>query len=239
MNKNFKLILGVIYTICLVILLIVLFRYFDFNNLSDYAFIQETSRDLIEYKNKNLLFFVISFFIFSVLWVFFLGFASPVALVAGFIFGKWYGTIISIFAFSLGSCLLYLFVKAYFYRFIEKYFSSKIIKYQELFNKNEFIYFMIFRLTGGAGMPFALQNILPIIFNIKLKNDFFATLLGLTPAVFIITSFGTGIENMIDNNKSLNFFDIISEPEIYYPIIGFFVILIFSYFIKQKLFKKY
>ena len=98
---------------------------------------------------------------------------------------------------------------------------------------------MIFRLTGGAGLPFALQNILPIIFNIKLKNYFFATLLGLTPAVFIITSFGTGIENMIDNNKSLNFFDIITEPEIYYPIIGFFVILIFSYFIKQKLFKKY
>ena len=172
MNKNFKLILGVIYTICLVILLIVLFRYFDFNDLSDYSFIQETSRNLIDFKNKNFLIFTISFFIFSALWVFFLGFASPIALLAGFIFGKWYGTVISVFAFSLGSCFLYLFVKAYFYSLIEKYFSSKIVKYKELFNKNEFLYFMIFRLSGGAGMPFALQNVLPIIFNMKLKNYF-------------------------------------------------------------------
>ena len=38
-----------------------------------------------------------------------------------------------------------------------------------------------FRLAGGLGIPFGPQNILPVIFDIKKINYFFASLLGFVP----------------------------------------------------------
>ena len=40
------------------------------------------------------------------------------------------------------------------------------------FNKNELVYFMIFRFAGGGGIPFGIQNVLPIVFDLKVKNYF-------------------------------------------------------------------
>ena len=44
---------------------------------------------------------------------------------------------------------------------------------------------------------------------------------------------GSGIEKIIDQNAELSFFPVIQSPEIYLPIIGFFIILIATLFIKK------
>ena len=114
MNINLKLILGLIYIVCLGVLLVFLFGNLDFKDLSDYSFIKKNSEELISLKNNNLILIIFIFFIFSILWIFLLGFAGPVAIMSGFIFGKWLGTIISVLSFALGSTLLYLFANYYF-----------------------------------------------------------------------------------------------------------------------------
>ena len=96
---------------------------------------------------------------------------------------------------------------------------------------------MLFRFVGGGGIPFGIQNILPVIFNMKIKNYFYATFLGLIPTTFIISSIGSGIENIIDNNQNPSIFEAILNPEINIPLISFLGILIISYFIKKKIFK--
>ena len=96
---------------------------------------------------------------------------------------------------------------------------------------------MIFRITGGAGLPFAIQNVLPVIFNMKIKNYFYSSLIGLVPGIFIINCLGSGIENIIKNNEKFNYSNIISDPGIYLPLIGFVIIVLFSVLIKKKLFK--
>ena len=45
-------------------------------------------------------------------------------------------------------------------------------------------------MAGGGGIPFAIQNILPVIFDMKVKNYIFATLLGLVPTTFISVALG-------------------------------------------------
>ncbi len=237
MNINFKLILGIIYLFCLIIFLYVLFSYLDLKDLKDYTFIKNNSEVLFEFKNKNLTIFIIFFFLFSVLWIFLLGFGSPICIVCGFLFGQWVGTIISILSLSIGSTLLYIFASYYFRDIIIKYLERKISKITNLFRKNEFLYFMIFRFAGGGGIPFGIQNILPTIFNMKISNFFYSTLLGLLPSIFILTSLGSGIEKFIDENENLNLINIISEPSIYIPLLSFLIILIISLLIRKKVFK--
>ena len=43
-----------------------------------------------------------------------LGFATPISLIAGFLFGKVYGTLISVFGFTIGCTLLYILANQYF-----------------------------------------------------------------------------------------------------------------------------
>ena len=237
MFKNFKLLIAITYIICLSILLYAVFSYFDLKELTNYNFIKDNSSAIIDFKNNNLILSILGFFIFCSLWVLFLGFGSPIAILSGYIFGAWLGTIISVVSMAIGSTALYFLARMFFAEFIIEKLSNKIERYQRFFNKNEFLYFMLFRFTGGAGIPFAIQNILPVIFNMKLKNYFYATLLGLVPSIFIINSLGSGIEKLIGKNTGINLQSVISEKGIYLPIIGFFTVLVVSYFIKKKVFK--
>ena len=116
--------------------------------------------------------------------------------------------------------------------------SKRISKFKHMFNKNEFFYFMIFRFAGGGGTPFAIQNLLPVLFNMKVKNYFFSTLIGLFPMVFIICAIGSGIEKIIENNIEPSLLNMIQNKEIFFPLIGFFTILIISFILRKIYFKK-
>ena len=96
---------------------------------------------------------------------------------------------------------------------------------------------MCFRFIGGGGAPYAVQNVLPIIFDMHVKKYFVATLLGSAPATFVTVALGSGIEKVIDKNEEITVLQIISSPEIYLPLSGFFTILILAFIIKKNFFK--
>ena len=236
MKLNIKLLLGFIYTICFSILMYLIFSKFSIKDLTDITFINNNREIINNFKSSNRILLLVGFFIFSVIWILLLGFASPIALVSGFIFGKWTGTIISVCSFTIGCTLLYCLVNLYFKDFVKKKLTGKIEKYINLFKKNEFFYFLLFRFTGG-GMPFAIQNILPVIFNMKIKNYFFATFFGLIPGMFVLNALGSGIDKFISNNNTIVWYKVFLDSGIYLPIIGFFLILIITFFLKKIFFK--
>ena len=241
MNLKLKLLLGTVYLICFSALMFVIFSNFDIKDFTDINFFKNNQQLLNDFKLENTFLFMILFSIFSVIWILLLGFGSPLALFAGFIFGKWLGTLVSIISFSIGATLLYILANFFFKDFIKNKFSVKIERFINLFNKNDFIYFTLFRLTGG-GMPFAIQNILPVIFDMKVKKYFFSTLIGIVPSVFIIASLGSGVGNFISKNDSIVWTDLIRDPEIYFPIFIFILVLIFAgitnkFFFNNKPFK--
>ena len=235
MNLKLKLLLGTIYLICFSALMFIIFSNFDFKDFSDINFIKNNQQLLNDFKSENILLTSVLFLIFSIIWILLLGFGSPLALFSGFVFGKWFGTLIAVFSFSIGATLLYYLANFFIRDFIKNKFSVKIEKYIDLFNKNDFLYFTLFRFTGG-GMPFAIQNVLPVIFDMKIKKYFFSTLLGIVPGVFIITSLGAGIGNFIDKNEFITWKDLIKDPEIYIPIIVFIAVLILASFINKFFF---
>jgi uncharacterized membrane protein YdjX (TVP38/TMEM64 family) len=237
-SLSFKFVLGITYLSILSISLYFLLSIIDIKDLMSYEFIRVNKDVILNYKNENFLLLTSLFFIFCIIWVLLLGFAMPLLLFAGFVFGKWWGVVIVLTSTTIGASLLYLLVGFFFQDFIKNKLGSKFSKLKFFFNKNELIYFTSFRFIGGGGTPYAVQNVLPILFDMSIKNYVLATFLGSLPSMFISVSLGSGIEKVIDQNPSINFMTIILSPEIYVPIFGFLVILIVAVFIKKYYFKE-
>ena len=237
-SSNFKIYLGSVYVVVLLAVIYFLFSNFDVSDLTSYEFIRENKGLILKYKESNIFFLTIIFFIITVLLNLLLCPMLLPTLVIGFIFGKWLGTLILLFGNTLGGVLLYLLAKTFFSELIREKFAIKFSKFIEFFNKNELVYFMFFRFIGGGGTPFPIQNVLPVIFNMSIKNYIVATFLGIIPTTFVTVSLGSGIEDIIDQNAKLSFRSAFLSPEIYLPIIGFAIILIIAFVIKKYYFKQ-
>jgi len=237
-SSNLKLIIGLAYLALILIGLFFLLSAIDLKDLTSYEFIRKNKDLIIQYKDENFIFLTTIFLIFSIIWILMLGFASPLLLFSGFVFGKWWGTIIILIATTIGATLLYALVGYFFRDLVEKKLVRKFYKLKEFFKKNDILYFTVYRFVGGGGLPYAIQNILPVIFNMPIKNYAIATLIGSVPSMFITVSLGSGIEKVIGKSEELNFYDVIKSPEIYLPIIGFIIILIIAFAVKKIFFKK-
>jgi uncharacterized membrane protein YdjX (TVP38/TMEM64 family) len=185
---------------------------------------------------NNLFFNLILFFIFSIIWVVLLGFGSPILLISGILFGKWIGTIISTVSISIGALSLYIIASYFFTDLVNQILKEKFSKYIERFQKNEFYYFFAFRFAGGLGIPFCLQNLLPVIFKMKNTNYFFASFFGFIPGIFIWNTIGAGINTFIKESDEFSILNLILSDEIYIPVIIFVILILFSLIVKKKLF---
>ena len=234
--KKFKIYLGILYVLLISTFLYFFFSKFTLQELSSYEFIKNNVDYFSNLKNKNYYTLLLTFFLFVVFWVLLLGFGSPVALASGFIFGKWIGTIIIATSLSVGSLLLYLIANFFFRDLVQQKLGNRMVFLKDLFKKNEFLYFLIYRFIGG--LPFFIHNTLPVIFNIRIINYFFGTLLGMIPQLFIMVSIGSGLEKIIKtNNSPPSFFEIIASKDIYLPLIAFIAIVVISIFLKKKFYK--
>ena len=235
-EKKIKFFLGSIYALIILSFLWLFFDNFSIAEISSYEFIKNNIQYFNQLKNQNFFLLSIVFFIFTIIWVLLLGFGSPILLLSGFIFGKWYGSIYAVLSLSIGATLLYIFANYFLKDLVEEKFSKKFFKLQEKFKKNEFFFFLIYRFVGG--IPFFISNILPTLFNIKLKNFFFGSILGLLPQIFIGVSLGAGLNEIIKKNiEAPSLFELLSSPEIYTPIAGLIILLIIGMIIKNFFYK--
>ena len=237
-SSNFKIYLGSVYLIVLFTAIYFFWSNFDLKDLTSYEIIKENRETILEYKDNNIFFLTIIFFIITIFLNLLLTPMLIPTLIIGFIFGKWLGTLILIFGNTLGGFLLYRLAKTFFSDLIEKKFRTKFSKFIDFFNRNEMFYFMCFRFMGGGGTPFPIQNILPVLFNMSAKNYILATLLGIIPTTFVTVALGSGFEQIVDQNEQLSFLSVIQSQEIYLPIIGFFIILITAYLVKKFYFQQ-
>ena len=235
--KKTKIILGLCYLILLSVFLLIFFSKFSFQEITSYDFIKENKIYFQKLKNSNLFLLSIIFLIFSILWVFpFLGFGSPIALLGGFLFGKWLGTVIVVIGLSVGATLLYVFGNYFLKDLVREKFLKKYENLEKKFKVSEFYYLLIYRFIGG--IPWQLSCILPTIFNVKIKNFFFASLIGIVPQIFLAVSIGSGLEKIIDQNSELpRFKEIIFSQEIYIPILAFFTLVLVTIILRKSFYK--
>ena len=237
-SLNIKWIIGSIYLLLLIVGISFLLANYNISDFFSYEFIRLNKDVILEYRRENFLILTILFFTFSIVWVLMLGFAMPLLIFSGFVFGKWWGILIVLTSTTIGATLLYFLAGLFFRDVIQEKFTPKFSKLKKFFNKNELVYFMFFRFIGGGGTPYAVQNTLPILFNMSMKNYIIATFLGSMPSMFVTVSIGSGIESIIDQNAKLSVVNVIFSPEIYIPIVCFFILLLIGFVIKKLYFKE-
>ena len=231
--KKIKLFIGLSYLILISIFLFLFFSKFSLQEISSYDFIKKNSSYFIEIKNSNLFLVFTIFLILTVLWVFpFLGFGSPIALLGGFLFGKWIGTVVVVLGLSIGATFLYMFGNYFLKDLIMEKFIKRFQNLEIKFKKSEFNYLLIYRFIGG--IPWQLSCLLPTIFNVKVSNFFLATLIGIIPQIFLSVSIGHGLEKIIDQNlKAPSILDIITSSDIYIPITAFLILIMITLLIRK------
>ena len=236
MSKNLKIFLGISYLLILFGFLYFVFTNIQINRLNDFLYYKELQIDLGNYISANILINLIYFFIFSVVWVALLGFGSPILIISGVLFGKWIGTLISVISISCGALILYSIGIFFFRDLVKSILEKKFEKYIHQFQKNEFFYFFIYRFIGGLGVPFGLQNLIPVLFDMKKINYFLASFFGFIPSMFIMNTIGAGLNSYVEQAQSFSIIDLILTPEIYFPIMLFVGLMIISLFVKKKFF---
>jgi uncharacterized membrane protein YdjX (TVP38/TMEM64 family) len=235
-SKKIKLFIGLFYVSVVSLFLYFLFSKFSLLEITSYEFIKNNRDYFYQLRETNLFLLASLFILFSTIWVFAAGFGSPLALFAGFIFGKWFGLLFATVGMTLGATLLYIFANFFLKEMIRDKFLNRFKNLEDKFKKSEFIYLLIYRFVGG--IPFQIQNILPCIFDVKISNFFWSTLLGMIPSLFLVISIGSGLEEIIDQNlEAPSIVDLITSPSIYIPLIAFFALLGITIFLRNLFYK--
>merc|ERR1711991_486135 len=144
----------------------------------------------------------------------------------------WIGTLVVVLGLSIGATFLYMFGNYFLKDLVREKFLNKYQNLESKFKESEFFYLLAYRFIGG--IPWQLSCILPTIFNVKVSNFFFASLIGIIPQIFLAVSIGSGLEKVIEQNSEVpKITDIIFLSEVYIPILGFFSLVVVTILLRK------
>ena len=141
-SKKVKITLGLFYLLVISSFLYFFLSKFSLEELTSYEFIKNNRDYFFELKQNNLFLISLVFLISTIVWVVMAGFGSPVALLGGFIFGKWFGTFILLIGMATGATILYMIANYFFKDVIKEKFLNRFKNLEIKFKKSEFIYLL-------------------------------------------------------------------------------------------------
>ena len=124
-SQSFKIYLGSAYLVIFLTGIYFLLSNFEISQLTNYDLIRENSELILKYKENNIFFLSIIFFIIITLLNIMMCPMFLPALVVGFIFGKWFGTLIVIIGMTIGATILYMFGNYFFKEVIKEKFLNR------------------------------------------------------------------------------------------------------------------
>ena len=133
-SKKVKITLGLFYLIVVSSFLYFFLSKFTLQELTSYEFIKNNRDYFFGLKQNNLFLISLIFLIFTIVWVLMAGFGLPVALLAGFIFGKWLGTFILVIGMTVGATILYM-IGNYFFKDVRLLHSGAKISLFRIFKR--------------------------------------------------------------------------------------------------------
>lgn len=187
--KRHRLVLGLL----IVGIVVALFAYLKAQGITiDLAMVQ-MYRDDLELLLEDHLYLGIA--IFSIIYIltvgFSLPFATPLTVLSGFLFGTLLGTGVVAFSATVGATVAFLLVRFFFRDYVTEKFGSKLSVLNDELTGHGFRDILILRLMPIV--PFALINVAAPLTNVRVRDFFFATLLGTIPFTFVYVNAGKRI----------------------------------------------
>jgi len=150
----------------------------------------KANRDaLLEFAGAHfLLALVIAFLVYAGVVAFSLPGGFVLSLTTGFLFGRWVGTLLAVFAATVGATLVFLAARYLFAEFARKRMGTLGEKIAAGFTANAFNYLLFLRLVPI--FPFFLVNLAPAFTGISARTYVLGTLIGIIPGTFVYVNLG-------------------------------------------------
>ena len=113
---------------------------------------------------------------------------------SGYLFGIYYGFIISILSLTFGSLVFFILSKILFKYFFIKYYEKYAQNINKYISNSTVEYLIIFRLLPG--LPLLVQNMILSLLDISISKFLLATFIGFTPIMLISVFIGNKIKNI-------------------------------------------
>ena len=113
---------------------------------------------------------------------------------SGYLFGIYFGFIISILSLTFGSLVFFILSKILFKYFFIEYYGKYAQNINKYISNSTLEYLIIFRLVPG--LPLMAQNIILSLLDIPKIKFLLATFIGLTPIFLISVIIGNKIKNI-------------------------------------------
>jgi uncharacterized membrane protein YdjX (TVP38/TMEM64 family) len=114
--------------------------------------------------------------------------ASFLTLAGGFVFGLFKGTLIVVLSATLGATLIFVVAKSSAGTFLKEKASPLYRKIEKEMHEGALSYMLFMRLIPI--FPFFLVNIVPALFNVKLRDYVLTTMIGIIPGTFVYVNIG-------------------------------------------------
>lgn len=143
--------------------------------------------------------------------------AGILTIAGGVLFG-WIGVLPTVIGATLGATILFIAAKTA----LRGLFASKaggfVAKFEKGFQENEFSYMLILRLVPL--FPFWLVNVVPAFLDVKIRNYFLATLIGIVPGSLTYTLIGAAGRSTVEQGGDLDLAGALAQPPVLAAIGG-------------------
>jgi len=149
----------------------------------------------LSYSQDNYFISISAFFFFLICYsVFSLPGLLIFTCMSGYLFGIYYGFIISILSLTFGSLVFFILSKILFKYFFIKYYEKYAQNINKYISNSTVEYLIIFRLVPGP--PLMVQNMILSLLDISIFKFLLSTFIGFTPIFLTSVIIGNKIKNI-------------------------------------------
>jgi len=150
-------------------------------------------------------------------------------LIAGFIFGIYFGLILVIVSYGVGAFCNFLLVRYFF----KEFFVNRFSRFKLLIHGSgkHGLLLNLIGLRFIAVIPFWVLNIVAAIINVRVKTFLISTLIGIIPSSLIYVVIGDGVREAFASKLELSP-EILVNPKIWLPLVCMALLLLIPNFLR-------
>ena len=144
--------------------------------------------------------------------------ASFLSIFGGFLFGTIVGGFGIVIGATIGATAIFLAARYALGDTLSKKAGPYMKKFEAGLKENELSYLFILRLIPA--FPFFIVNIVPALFDVKLRNYVLSTFFGIIPGARVYASVGAGVGAIFDAGGEVKLSGLMTQPKVIGPILG-------------------
>ena len=144
--------------------------------------------------------------------------AGFLSIFGGFLFGTLTGAFGIVIGATIGATAIFLAARYALGDTLRAKAGPYMKKFEAGLKENELSYLFILRLVPL--FPFFIVNIVPALFDVKIRNYVLSTAFGIIPGSLVYASVGAGIGAIFDAGEEVQLSGLMLQPKVIGPILG-------------------